>query len=129
MYSVQYFGTREFVEDNKQQVEAYADLRVKAVQPERALLRVFGTEYADECLSGRACLLENNGAYRVIFDKKFEALDVLDMVTPKMFSRWWLEILHSNTATGKDKAEAIKHLALIHGITIEDMRAAIAAGK
>lgn len=114
------FRDQNFANANIGLVSDYADYRVMGWNPERAFIRVFGTDYGDMHLFARIEALEHNIVYRTVFAKRFGATPLNRMFSVKHAIWHWLSLLNNPFVRETVRATAIQQLQTIYGITIVD---------
>lgn len=114
------FRDQGFANDNIGLISDYADYRVMGWNPERAFIRVFGTDYGDMHLFARIEALEHNIVYRQVFAKRFGATPLSRMFSVKHAIWHWLSLLNNPFVRETVRAKAIDSLQVIYGITVVD---------
>lgn len=114
------FRSEVFAEKNLEAIGEYADYRAIAWPPEKAFLRVFGTDYADLWLTARIEALEHNLVYRKLFASKFGLLELDKMWDAKMAAYELLLLVNNPFTKDTTRHGAIKDLNLLFGIVIVD---------
>lgn len=114
------FRSERFAQLNLEAVSEYADYRAMAWTPEKAFLRVFGTDYADILLMARIEALEHNIVYRKLFASKFGQMELDKMWDAKMAAYELLLLVNNPFTKDSTKHAAIKDLNLLYGIVIVD---------
>lgn len=114
------FRDQVFANANIGLVSDYADYRVMGWNPERAFIRVFGTDYGDMHLFARIEALEHNLVYRQVFAKRFGATPLSRMFSVKHAIWHWLSLLNNPFVKETVRAKAIDSLQVIYGITVVD---------
>ncbi len=114
------FRDQTFANANIGLISDYADYRVMGWNPERAFIRVFGTDYGDMHLFARIEALEHNLVYRQVFAKRFGATPLSRMFSVKHAIWHWLSLLNNPFVRETVRAKAIESLQVIYGITVVD---------
>lgn len=114
------FRDQTFANANIALISDYADYRVMGWNPERAFIRVFGTDYGDMHLFARIEALEHNIVYRQVFAKRFGATPLSRMFSVKHAIWHWLSLLNNPFVRETVRAKAIESLQVIYGITVVD---------
>jgi hypothetical protein len=114
------FRDQGFANANIGLISDYADYRVMGWNPERAFIRVFGTDYGDMHLFARIEALEHNIVYRQVFAKRFGATPLSRMFSVKHAIWHWLSLLNNPFVKETVRAKAIDSLQVIYGITVVD---------
>lgn len=114
------FRDQTFANANIGLISDYADYRVMGWNPERAFIRVFGTDYGDVHLFARIEALEHNIVYRQVFAKRFGATPLSRMFSVKHAIWHWLSLLNNPFVRETVRAKAIESLQVIYGITVVD---------
>lgn len=114
------FRSEQFARDNVQLVSDYADYRVMGFNPERAFIRVFGTDYGDMHLFARIEALEHNIVFRQVFAKRFGETPLSRMFSVKHAIWHWNSLLNNPFVRETVRAKAIESLQVIYGITVVD---------
>jgi hypothetical protein len=114
------FRDQGFANANIGLISDYADYRVMGWNPERAFIRVFGTDYGDMHLFARIEALEHNLVYRQVFAKRFGATPLSRMFSVKHAIWHWLSLLNNPFVKETVRAKAIDSLQVIYGITVVD---------
>jgi hypothetical protein len=114
------FRDQTFANANIGLISDYADYRVMGWNPERAFIRVFGTDYGDMHLFARIEALEHNIVYRQVFAKRFGATPLSRMFSVKHAIWHWLSLLNNPFVRETVRAKAIESLQVIYGITVVD---------
>lgn len=114
------FRSPDFANANIGLISDYADYRVMGWNPERAFIRVFGTDYGDMHLFARIEALEHNIVYRQVFAKRFGATPLSRMFSVKHAIWHWLSLLNNPFVRETVRATAIQQLQTIYGITVVD---------
>ena len=128
-YPASNFREEIFIRQYRALVSDYLDLRILGVEPERAFLRCFGTDYYDQFITQRIEALEHNPAYRVEFAKRFGAQSVDQMFNLKVAVYEWLQLINSKATRDSSKVAALKELQVLYGMTVIDANGNTRAGK
>jgi len=123
------FRDQAFAQANIGLISDYADYRVMGWNPERAFIRVFGTDYGDLHLFARIEALEHNLVYRQVFAKRFGATPLNRMFSVKHAIWHWLSLLNNPFVRETVRAQAIVQLQTIYGITVVDEAGTTKASK
>lgn len=114
------FRSEKFAQMNIDILNEYADYRVMGWNPERAFLRVFGTDYGDIWLLNRIDALEHNLIYRKLFASKFGQLKLDDMWNSKYAAYELISLVNNPFTKCSTRLAAIKDLNTLYGIVITD---------
>jgi hypothetical protein len=114
------FRSQEFARANIGLIDEYATYRVLGMNPERAFIRVFGTDYGDVHLYSRIEALEHNLVFRTVFAKRFGETPLSRMFSVKQAVWQWLSLLNNPFVRETVRATAIQQLQTIYGITVTD---------
>jgi hypothetical protein len=123
------FRDEQWARDNIVSVSEYADYRAMGWSPEKAFLRVFGTDYADWYLEARCATLEHNIIFRRVFAEKYASLKTDELFSAKQSAYELLRLINSDFTKCSTKLAAIKELNIMFNITVVDDNGKTRAGS